>query len=126
MTFLPERDRQYLSDRGLNWEEVVDGVTKGIILQNFDLPVGRFNVPTANILIVLPGLYPDVAPDMFYLFPQLKLATSGALPRATEATIHFQERSWQRWSRHNNEWRPGIDGIQTMLKRVENALEVAA
>jgi Prokaryotic E2 family E len=37
MTFLPERDCQYLSDHGFNWEEVEDGVTKGIILQNFDL-----------------------------------------------------------------------------------------
>jgi hypothetical protein len=55
MTFLPERDRQYLSDRGFSWEEVVDGVTKGIILQNFDLPVGRFSVPTANILIRPPA-----------------------------------------------------------------------
>jgi Prokaryotic E2 family E len=126
MTFLPEQDRQYLSDRGFSWEEVVDGVTKGIILQNFDLPVGRFSVPTANILIVLPALYPDVAPDMFFLLPWLKLASSGALPRATEAAFAFQGQSWQRWSRHNNEWRHGIDGIWTMLQRVKNALEVAA
>ena len=126
MTFLPERDRQYLSDRGFSWEEVVDGVTKGIILQNFDLPVGRFSVPTANILIVLPALYPDVAPDMFYLMPWLQLISSGRFPRATEAAFAFQGQSWQRWSRHNNEWRHGTDGIWTMLKRVENALEVAA
>jgi hypothetical protein len=126
MTFLPARDRQYLSDRGLMWEEVVDGANKGIILQNFNLPAERFNVPTANILIVLPGLYPDAPPDMFYSSPQLKLAATGALPRATEATLSFQGQSWQRWSRHNTEWRPGIDGISTMLKRVEHALEVAA
>jgi Prokaryotic E2 family E len=126
MTFLPERDRQYLSDRGLMWEEVVDGANKGIIFLNFNLPAERFNVPTANILIVLPGLYPDAPPDMFYSSPQLKLAATGALPRATEVTFSFHGQSWQRWSRHNNEWRPGIDGISTMLKRVEHALEVAA
>jgi hypothetical protein len=126
MTFLPEKDRQYLSDRGLTWEEVVDGGSKGIILQNFNLPMGRFDVSTANILIVLPSGYPDVAPDMFYLMPWLKLLPNGALPRATKAAFSFQGQSWQRWSRHENEWRPGIDGIRTMLKRVEHALEVAA
>ena len=126
MTFLPERDRQYLSDRGFSWEEVVDGVTKGIILQNFNLPVGRFSVPTANILIVLPAFYPDVAPDMFYLMPWLQLISSGRFPRATEAAFAFQGQSWQRWSRHNDEWRPGIDSIRTTLKRVQDALEVAA
>jgi Prokaryotic E2 family E len=126
MTFLPERDSQYLSDRGFSWEEVEDGVTKGIILQNFNLPVGRFSTPTANILIVLPGLYPDIAPDMFFLMPWLQLASSGAFPRAANVHFPFQGQSWQRWSRHNSEWRPGIDGIWTMLKRVENALEVAA
>lgn len=126
MTFLPERDRQYLSDRGFNWEEVEDGATKGIILQNFNLPVGRFSTPTANILIVLPGLYPDVAPDMFFLMPWLHLASSGDFPKAANVNFPFQGQSWQRWSRHNSEWRPGIDGIWTMLKRVENALEVAA
>jgi Prokaryotic E2 family E len=63
---------------------------------------------------------------MFYSSPQLKLSATGALPRATEFTFSFQGQSWQRWSRHNTEWRPGIDGISTMLKRVEYALEVAA
>ena len=125
MTFLPERDRQYLSDRGLNWGEVMDGVQKGIILQNFCLPVGRFNVPTANILIVLPSGYPDVPPDMFYLMPWLNLTPSGKVPVATEASFVFQAQSWQRWSRHNNQWRPGQDEIWTTLKRVEYALEVA-
>jgi Prokaryotic E2 family E len=126
MAFLPQQDRQYLSDRGLTWEEVVDGANKGIILGNFCLPVGRFTVPTANVLIVLPSGYPDVAPDMFYLTPWLQLMKSGVPPRATSPTFTFQGQSWQQWSRHNNEWRPGIDGIWTMLKRVENALEVAA
>ncbi len=125
MVFLPQQDRQYLSDRGLTWEEVVDGANKGIILRNFCLPVGRFTVPSANVLIVLPSGYPDVAPDMFYLMPWLQLLPNGSFPRATEAAFAFQGQSWQRWSRHNNEWRPGLDGIWTMLKRVENALEVA-
>jgi hypothetical protein len=125
MNFLPDADRQYLGDRCLTWEEVVDGPSKGIILHNFCLPAERFNVPTADVLIVLPSFYPDVAPDMFYILPWLQLMPNGGVPKATEAAFSFQGQSWQRWSRHNNLWRPGIDGIWTMLKRIENALEVA-
>jgi len=48
--------------------------------------------------------------------------------RASAANVaqSFAGQNWQRWSRHNSEWRPGIDGIWTMLKRVEDALERAA
>lgn len=124
MTFLPEPDCQYLSERGLTWEEVVDGANRGIILKDFSLPVERFDVEVADILILLPIGYPDVPTDMFYLLPWLKLKT-GAMARATETPVTFQGQSWQRWSRHEREWRPGIDGIRTTIKRVENALEVA-
>jgi hypothetical protein len=33
--------------------------------------------------------------------------------------------NWQRWSRHNNSWRPGVDGLHTMIKRIEHALAKA-
>jgi hypothetical protein len=126
MKLLPEKDRQYLSDRGLTWDEVADGANKGIILKNFSLPDGRFDVQTADILILLPTGYPDVPPDMFFLLPWIRLVPISQYPKAADQPFPFQGQSWQRWSRHNNEWRPGTDGIWTMLKRVEFALESAA
>lgn len=126
MKFLPDKDRQYLGDRGLTFEEVVDGANKGIILRHFPLPSGRFDAPVADLLILLPSGYPDAPPDMFYLLPWIRLVQGSNYPRAADQSFSFQGQSWQRWSRHNNEWRPGIDGIKTMLKRVEHALEVAA
>jgi hypothetical protein len=126
MTFLPEKDRQYLSGRGLTWEEIVDGASKGIVLKNFPLPGERFDVQTADVLILLPTGYPDVPPDMFYLMPWVRLLPLSQYPRAADQPFPFQGHSWQRWSRHSSEWRPGIDGIWTMLKRVEHALEIAA
>lgn len=126
MTFLPSRDREYLEGKGCVFQEIVDGQNRGIILPKFRLPAQKYDVSQVDVLIILPSGYPDVAPDMFYLEPWVKLVKGDCYPKATQSRLSFHGRSWQRWSRHNNEWRRGIDGIWTMLKRVEYALEVAA
>lgn len=126
MNFLPSNDRQYLENRSLRFSEVEDGKQKGIILLEFGLPSGRYDVQKADILILLPSGYPDVPPDMFYLLPWAKLLEGTKYPKAANQPFSFKDQKWQRWSRHNNQWRPGVDGIWTMLKRIENALEVAA
>lgn len=126
MTFLPLADRRYLAERGLMYQEVEHGGQKGIVLESFLLPGSRFDAERADILILLPPGYPDTAPDMFYLLPWVRLAGKGAYPRAADVRFDFDGKTWQRWSRHEPQWRPGVDGIWTMLKRVERALEVAA
>ena len=124
---LPMKCRRYLQERGVAFEEVSDGAQRGIILRAFRLPQGKFSgADTAEILILLPAGYPDSAPDMFYAQPWLRLTTTNAYPRAADNALSFGGQNWQRWSRHNNEWRPGKDGIWTMLKRIEQAIEQAA
>lgn len=125
MRFLPSTDQEYLTSKGICFEEVIDGKQKGIIFRSFSLPPSHYDVASADVLILLPSGYPDVPPDMFYLFPWLKLRQGQKYPTAADQAFQFNSQSWQRWSRHNNEWRPGLDGIWTMLKRVEKALEVA-
>lgn len=125
MSFLPIKDRQYLESKSLSFEEVIDGQQKGIVIKEFKLPSGRYDTEKADILILLPSGYPDVPPDMFYLFPWVKLIPRLRYPKAADCPLVFNKKKWQRWSRHNSEWRPGADGIWTMLKRLENALEVA-
>jgi hypothetical protein len=126
MTFLPESDRQYLANKGYVYEEITEGKLKGLIFSKFKLPPQKYDVSQVDLLILLPNGYPDIVPDMFYLEPSVKLVQENRPPRATQARQQFNGRSWQRWSRHNQEWRRGVDGIWTMLKRVEHALEVAA
>lgn len=126
MTFLPEKDREYLDAKGIVYEEHVQGSQKGVILKGFSLPSGRFDAEAADVLILLPPGYPDAPPDMFYTLPWLKLAGRGCYARRADQPFNFNGQRWQRWSRHNNEWRPGADGIWTMIKRVEHALELAA
>lgn len=126
MGVLPSRCRRYLVDRSIAFSEVEDGAQKGVVLKGLSLPVGRFDAAAADILILLPAGYPDHPPDMFYANPWLRLAASNGYPKAADQAFNFGGQRWQRWSRHNNSWRPGVDGIWTMLKRVETALSEAA
>lgn len=125
MVTLPKECQNHLHNRKIRFEGCVDGDRKAIVLKEFALPEGRFDVSTADILILLPDGYPDAPPDMFYTIPRLKLATSGDFPSRTDGSLEFNGHTWQQWSRHSTSWRPGVDGIWTMIKRIENALESA-
>jgi len=126
MSVLPMKCRRYLTERGIAFEEVADGGQKAVILRAFTLPPARFDTPTADILILLPAGYPDSPPDMFHAFPWISLISIGRYPKAADHPVLFAGQNWQRWSRHNNAWRAGVDGIWTMLKRIQTALEEAA
>ena len=126
MAILPMKCRRYLEDRSIAFSEQEEGGRRAVVLHGFALPAGRFDVATADVLILLPPGYPDSPPDMFHARPWLRLVPTGRYPNAADQSVAFGGQNWQRWSRHNNEWRPGRDGIWTMLKRVETALEVAA
>ncbi|MBS4001761.1 MAG: hypothetical protein KGZ91_00150 [Afipia sp.] len=125
MSVLPLRDRTYLQQRGIVFQEI-DGPQKGVIFPDYVLPCQRFDVALARILIMLPPGYPDVRPDMFYALPWLKLVNGNKYPKAADVPVEYHGETWQRWSRHSDEWRPGVDGIWTMLRRIDTALEEAA
>lgn len=124
--FLPEADRAYFAAKGIAFEEVDKEGKKAVIIRRWVLPAGRFDADVADVLIILPPGYPDVAPDMFYLFPWVRLMPAKTLPKAADQSLDFAGQRWQRWSRHNTEWRSGIDGIWTMMKRIEHAIQTAA
>lgn len=119
---LPSADRAYLESHAYAFEVVVDGSQVGVVLKDFPLPPGKFVQDTADVLILLPGGYPDCAPDMFYLSPKLVIKATGQQPRKADVDHAFGGRTWQRWSRHNPQWRSGMDGLQTMIARVRAAI----
>ena len=125
--FLPEFDRDYLLEKGYQFEEKIDVNINGLILKNWSLPVGKYNFVKSDLLIIIPNGYPEVRPDMWYFNPPIYLAPSNKPARQTQANISFEGKAWQRWSRHYpaNEWRSGVDGIHTFLKKVQTALECA-
>ncbi|EKI0253780.1 multiubiquitin domain-containing protein [Enterobacter asburiae] len=124
-SFLPRRDAAYLESRNIIFEECSESGQSGVILKGVQLPVGKFTSDVVDVLIMLPAGYPDCPPDMFYCTPWLKLLANATDPRAANVTHAFAGQDWQRWSRHNNEWRPGVDGLHTMVKRIELALAEA-
>lgn len=126
MSFLPPDDLEYLEAKGIVFEQCVDGNTKGIIIRSWSLPEGMYDQERVDLLILIPNGYPDIRPDMFHLMPWVRLLKGNVFPKAADQAVNFAGQSWQRWSRHCDDWRPGIDGIWTMLKRVEHALLVAA
>ena len=123
--FLPKSDQRYLAEHGINAHFVTDNNQLGMIIRDFKLPAGVFQVDAADILVIVPTGYPDVPPDMFYADPWLSLKGTGRYPECADQPLDFSGRRWQRWSRHNNDWRPGIDGIRTHLRRVIKAIEEA-
>lgn len=125
--FLPEIDRTYLKEKQLVFREVQDGGTKGVVIQNWQLPSGKFNYNAIDLLVLLPPGYPDAPPDMFYVFPHLILSDINRPAKAADVPFQFDNKNWQRWSRHfgAHEWRSGIDCLMTFLKKVETALITA-
>ena len=125
--FLPEFDRDYLTTKGYHFEEIIDANRKGLIIRGYKLPKGKYNHEEVDLLTLIPNGYPDARPDMWYFYPAILLIPGNRPARQTQATILFEGKTWQRWSRHYpaNEWRAGIDGIHTYLKKVNNALEIA-
>ena len=121
---LPTADRRYLSENGIKHECLVEGQRKGLILREYPLPAG-YDSAAADVLIILPAAYPDSPPDMFHTIPWIKSLGQSRYPKNADNAVQFGNRSWQRWSRHNNNWRPGIDNLRTMLRRVDAALAEA-
>lgn len=122
---LPERDSDYLADRGITAEVLEEGGQKALLLRGFPLPVGKFDAERADVLVLLPSTYPDVGPDMFYTLPWIRLLASGGYAAQADQPHPFGGVTYQRWSRHSTDWRPGVDGIRTVLRRIEAALRDA-
>lgn len=120
---LPEVDEAHLNARGLDWETIIDGGVRWVLLHGFPLPVG-YNQRTAIAAIRIETGYPDTQLDMVYFQPGLARTdgrTIGAL-----STQALDGKVFQRWSRHRtgqNPWRPGEDDLASHLALVEHWLE---
>lgn len=126
LAVLPPADRTFLEGRGISYEVLAEGGQAAVVLKGYKVPVGKFDHDASDILILLPAGYPDALVDMFYCMPWLRLSAADRYPNAADVPHDFAGRNWQRWSRHNSEWRPGIDGIRTVVARIDRALAEAA
>lgn len=121
---LPEYDREHLDSRGLPWETVKENRVQRVVVSNFPIPPG-YDRSTADLNVRIGPGYPDTQIDMVYFHPPLARA-DGQPIKAASASDRFDDKMWQRWSRHRtraNPWRPGIDCIATHLALVEEWLK---
>lgn len=121
-SILPEEDHEFLSARSLTFELVESGGWISLIIKNYQLP-GAYVPGSCDLLLRLPPGYPNANPDMFWTTPGICLR-NGGVPLAAQVVETYDGRNWQRWSRHNQAWRAGIDNIQTKLRAVKTELEL--
>lgn len=112
------------TDVGLDRFESVaqpDGWTF-LVVPDYPLPDG-FSPGRVRLLVKLPPSFPDAAPDMFWLSPQVR-TPSGCAPQGTSIETLFGTQ-WQRFSWHllPGVWRPGTSTLRDYLRCVRARLE---
>jgi Prokaryotic E2 family E len=123
---LPILDQQYLLDREIEHHVEIENSMVCVLFPNWQLPPGLSAAET-DVLLRLPGGYPDIAPDMWWVSPAIHRADGAVIP-ATEVTEQCLGRTWQRWSRHfqAGQWQSGIDGLQSFLALIRSEFLIAS
>lgn len=122
---LREQDRQFLDSTGLTYTSTVDGGFANVVIQNISTAPG-LSPDKVDLLLRLPFGFPDAAPDMFWLAPNVTTTEGGQIP-GTAVAETWADRPWQRWSRHiAQQWRPGVDNLETYLAYVRRCLRQAS
>ncbi len=119
---MPERDRDFLEETGREWETVVDGNHRWLIIHGFPVPP-EYNVPATSAALMIDPKYPDTQIDMVYFRHAISLPGKniGAL-----CAVSVAGEPWQRWSRHRtpaNPWIAGEDCVETHLHLIREWLE---
>jgi hypothetical protein len=120
---LPEGDETHLKACGLDWETIIEGGVRWILLHGFAVP-GGYSQRTATAAVRMETGYPDTQLDMVYFHPGLARTDARAVGALTTQVL--DGKTFQRWSRHRtsqNPWRPGEDDLASHLALVEHWLE---
>lgn len=129
MPLLLETDYSKLKEMGLVFVE--DEPHRFFVFKNYSLPTGVYSVSKCDVLVVIPQNYNQAGNDMFWTFPRLVRSDGKSIPQTTSCgggdNRIFEGNEYCRWSRHWNHgssvWRPGIDDIETIQRRIEWALK---
>lgn len=120
---LPSFDLEFLEQRGLPWEAVLEGGVRWVVLHEHPVLDG-YNHAIVSAALQLSPSYPDTQIDMVYFYPHLSATNGKAIGQLSNQ--NFDGKSWQRWSRHRTEanpWRRGYDCIETHALLVDEWLE---
>lgn len=120
---LLEEDERYLSEKGWRFELHEEPNRTLLVIKDYPLPP-KFTAEKADVLIIIPALYPMSSLDMFWVRPEIRLKASGAYPQAADCFETYLGDRWQRFSRHYP-WRSNVDSLASHLRVVQNSLEEA-
>jgi hypothetical protein len=121
---LPENDADYLDSKGFQWETLLQGNFRWLIIQGYPIPTG-YNVDNASIALRLDVHYPATQIDMAYFLPHLSKTNGRMIAAVTPLSI--DDKNYQQWSRHrkpNAPWKPGEDDISTHLTMFNQILSI--
>lgn len=93
-----------------------------LIIRGFALPRG-YSPQSVDLLVKLPPLFPEAAPDMFWVSPAVR-APGGRNPRATSSEVLLGA-SWQRFSWHlaKGAWAPGRSTLRDYLRCIRGRFQ---
>ena len=116
---LLQADREYLDRKRFRYETFLHGQFLAVVIIDFPLPPG-YQVVSTDLLILLPGGFPDAAPDMWWCDPWVKLA-NGSDPVGATVREQIGPRAWQRFSRHfgASRWTPGRSGLESYVTLIK-------
>ncbi len=122
MPLLP-KDQALLEGCGFEFDTFDEGGATFVEFKHHPLPPA-YTPTAASLLIRLPPAYPNANPDMFWTSPDVSLR-NGGVPLKADHHEPYNQRSWQRWSRHYpaDAWRPHVDCLRTYLNWVRGQLE---
>lgn len=120
---LPPKDVAFLIERKFDCDLTKEGENVILTLHNFGLS-GKYRPAAVELRIDFPPGYPDAKLDMFWVLPWVTLADGTAPPQTNDSPRTFADSNalWQRWSRHHNEWRPGVNSLRTFYNQIHNEL----
>ncbi len=101
-----------------------------VIIHSVPLAGGWTRTET-DVLLVLPGAYPETAPDNFYVPAGLRLQGGGLPGSMTPGSFSYQGQSWDTFSWHiDNGWAPKSDAkegsnLLAVMREVERRLSEA-
>jgi len=93
-----------------------------LVFNGFRLGSG-YSAMASDLLLKIPRSYPDAGPDMFWVDPNLTLA-SGQIPQSAESIEAILGKQWRRfsWHRPGNGWNPTIDNLHSQIEFIQRRL----
>jgi len=117
-------DLEMLDSRGFVYDIVEDGSKIYIVLKDFPLPSGIYNLVKTDLLIFTTPHYPNAGFDMFWTDEKLTLKNGGIPKQAEHVEPHLSTRR-RRFSYHpynGKPWNPSEDNVSRFVEYVQQRL----